>query len=1837
MENLGRKLTTRVTLPIGALGVAIAKTGVAYNTLEQTSRAAFTTLLGGAAEANQMMEKLHEFGSTSPFPRQVWIKGTQQLIGFGLEAERVIPTLNSIQDATAAIGGGSEDIATMIDIFAQIQGQGKITGRELNRLGLVGIDAAGMIAESMSSTANDIRDDISAGAIDAETALTTLTSAMDARFAGAAANVKKTWAGTMDRIKAAWRDLSSAIVEPFVSRTGGGLAVQWGNRLADSMRVIEGIVANLSPEVVTLGVALAGMAALAGPFLFLASKILSMATIMRGASLAAGLLSSQLLKAGVSATTAARATAGFNVTATGMLGGPIAAAAALARNWRVLLGIGAQKLRLFTVLGLAGKGLRIVFLHLARAARTFLASLGPVAWTLIAVGTAVTLLRRHLRSLEAANVSTSEATDILAESLDMELRALQSVEGGADDAGDSTLEFARKNAATIAQLREMDALARHDFLFNQGWEMHRRGEDPEEIHAALQQLSEAADINVTVAFGRTDFSDTERRLSSVTRSAEALEKQFADSWTNMRILQSQAGQQVRSIAGNIADMMSLGDIGAAVDELEAFEEALRVDGRLSSDAAQAVTFFTNEVAKAIDPTGALGLVTSDTSRTVGQLREEIDAAIPSLGVSTEALDAQANAAGGVSEKFGDLADGADVFKSTLEQLTPLQNAAFESLQAGFDPMQRYQENLEAINEASRASAEAAAEAQNKRIDAQIEALDETNDAFDAERDALADQKKSWEDYFTGVEVSFGAYMDSLNQTLEEQRAWHGNLNTIREVAGEWYADHLAAQGPEFAALHAEIASQEHDEIRKAAAVAQQIRDEAAVESLNRILNSIPEFSEAWKSMAVESKVKFALELGTTPDIIDSTIEASKPVMTAAMDELAATAGIGGAKIVGALIGELGLGATDIVKITNQWNRAMAGGLNPIIQTVNGKPIVVTDQTLPTPGGHIYRNTGGLIPGSGPDEDSVPAMLTRGEYVIARNAVNLYGTSALDAINSGRLDPQSLHLNTGGFVTPDDIPAVPTFSTGSEKLNLAGSRVLEGVKAMAAKWVEENAAPQLGSAPGVDAMMAILRQRFPGLALISGLRPGAITATGNPSWHGKGRAVDIPPRMDVFEFIRANYGAQALELIFSPAGGRQLYRGRPHMFSGITRAMHWDHIHWAMNQGGLVGRDGVPVLDQGGILPPGTSTVSNFTGANEVVAAQGMIRAEVEHALKGMHGVGDLRIALAVEGVGADFGQFAAADAVDLIEALTGAWEDAHQQAQEAAERSRLAAEVERARAEFEKADAEDRVRAHDEWAQSIRNLEEADRRRREGIAQSRIQAELARLETLRQIQANREQWEFDHMSTADQLANVTMRLEAEQEYTDEWMDLARQREQLAESLHQEELDRIEERQSAYDDALDHLNNLLDEYDRINQEMRDVQKRHQEETAEARQRYDEQMAQAQQRRNEARADAAQDLADRLLQIEENAAREREQILEQRQEALLSFFSPEQRLEQQWSNSINAVTRNVRDQLEQFESWSQGLDELRMRGLSEEAIQAMDLDSPTAQSLATVQAWANATEAEIAEANAAFAAMNEAAATQAGDEAARMLGSVGEALTEVARSVAEETAQVQADAAERMGEINAEFHEATGEARAELNERLQELDAELMQQMAELTEELNAIGQDQGRTYSEAIAAGIESGIPAILDAVRAVRDATAELHEATGTPITPHVDMSMRELQAYARQINWTEDLSVLMQRIRTQGFDTGGWLPPHSATLALNNTSAWEPVGAGTHMPPVGGKPDNSRLEVLLERIAEAIERSGDKPVVLDTGAIAGAVTDRQRKGEALRMVRAGSAGWSKP
>jgi len=91
----------------------------------------------------------------------------------------------------------------------------------------------------------------------------------------------------------------------------------------------------------------------------------------------------------------------------------------------------------------------------------------------------------------------------------------------------------------------------------------------------------------------------------------------------------------------------------------------------------------------------------------------------------------------------------------------------------------------------------------------------------------------------------------------------------------------------------------------------------------------------------------------------------------------------------------------------------------------------------------------------------------------------------------------------------------------------------------------------------------------GLHVSSGLRPGAITSSGNQSYHSTGEAIDLAGpaagMMATFRTLRSKFGSRLAELIYTP-GGVGIKNGQPFTYTGQVAKDHFDHVHVAFDTG-----------------------------------------------------------------------------------------------------------------------------------------------------------------------------------------------------------------------------------------------------------------------------------------------------------------------------------------------------------------------------------------------------------------------------------------------------------------------------------------------------------------------------------------------------------------------------------------------------------------------------------------------------------------------------------------------
>jgi TP901 family phage tail tape measure protein len=492
----------------------------------------------------------------------------------------------------------------------------------------------------------------------------------------------------------------------------------------------------------------------------------------------------------------------------------------------------------------------------------------------------------------------------------------------------------------------------------------------------------------------------------------------------------------------------------------------------------------------------------------------------------------------------------------LESLDPGLRAVAESVGLTGEPLEKYLEKIKEIAQEL--------DAFSSPIGVYQKALQDKQEAerksFEQTIKGTEDAAKAWEGFKASTELSLSQYADALEKDNEAQTNWQKNLVTVAGRAGVEVAEILRQMGPEAAGLVADMATGTDAEMQRVA--------DALIE--NARFGS----DEAGKELDLGMKVMEGI------------------------------ARIGADKTVQVIAERLGVGVADVRRIAEQYGITLTESLNPLLISLGKDPVYGRTARGKNPGYIPELAEGGLLTGPGTGtSDSIlgldPATLaptawvSNGEYVVNAQQTARY-LPILQAINAGMLAAGGLvrRLAVGGFLVPDDVPRPPSTAPYGPPISTAADRTMDVGYRATRDFVARNAIPPggvglAGQPMGVQQMMAVINGEYGATRLISGLRPGAITATGRPSYHGMGRAVDLPPNMALFNFLRGRF-PNARELIFSPAGNRQINNGRPHVYSGITRAMHYDHIHLAMRNGGLVGRAAGGYVPVGGRLQPAAS-------------------------------------------------------------------------------------------------------------------------------------------------------------------------------------------------------------------------------------------------------------------------------------------------------------------------------------------------------------------------------------------------------------------------------------------------------------------------------------------------------------------------------------------------------------------------------------------------------------------------------------------------------------------------
>ncbi|MDD2815453.1 MAG: tape measure protein [Thiotrichaceae bacterium] len=185
------------------LSASVINTSATFETLGVRLK----TLTGSQEAANAAMSWIKDFTAKTPFQLDQVTKSYAGLIGAGLDAKKILP---SVGDAVSAIGGGGAEIDRVVTALSQMQTKGKASAEELMQISEVGIPAMQILKDKLHLTTKQM-EDLAGSGISVDKVITTLTDGLKEKFGGAMEAQSNTYAGIMSNIEDSWTQLMNEI------------------------------------------------------------------------------------------------------------------------------------------------------------------------------------------------------------------------------------------------------------------------------------------------------------------------------------------------------------------------------------------------------------------------------------------------------------------------------------------------------------------------------------------------------------------------------------------------------------------------------------------------------------------------------------------------------------------------------------------------------------------------------------------------------------------------------------------------------------------------------------------------------------------------------------------------------------------------------------------------------------------------------------------------------------------------------------------------------------------------------------------------------------------------------------------------------------------------------------------------------------------------------------------------------------------------------------------------------------------------------------------------------------------------------------------------------------------------------------------------------------------------------------------------------------------------------------------------------------------------------------------------------------------------------------------
>jgi len=192
-----------------------AKVGLEFDSGMERAEIGMTTLLKSSKKAQALVADVTAFATKAPlFGIEEMQQAAQQLVGVGMDAKEVVPTLQTFSDTLSALGRRPEDLLRMRYAFTQMMSKGTVSAEELRgQLGEI-FPAMKILAREMGITTGELRKRMKEGAVGSKQAIELLLRGMDEDFGGATKKMNKTFYGQLQNMKENAKVVLGAIFRP---------------------------------------------------------------------------------------------------------------------------------------------------------------------------------------------------------------------------------------------------------------------------------------------------------------------------------------------------------------------------------------------------------------------------------------------------------------------------------------------------------------------------------------------------------------------------------------------------------------------------------------------------------------------------------------------------------------------------------------------------------------------------------------------------------------------------------------------------------------------------------------------------------------------------------------------------------------------------------------------------------------------------------------------------------------------------------------------------------------------------------------------------------------------------------------------------------------------------------------------------------------------------------------------------------------------------------------------------------------------------------------------------------------------------------------------------------------------------------------------------------------------------------------------------------------------------------------------------------------------------------------------------------------------------------------